>query len=74
MDGIRQQILEYNAHRREPGEPLMTQRRLAELVGVNEVTVHRHATRQTTINLLRRWRSTDPECRVRTSPSGSLKS
>ena len=48
---IRQRILEYNAYQLAPGELLMTQRRLAQLVGVNEVTVHRHVTGQTSMSL-----------------------
>ena len=34
----------YNRTRRESGEPPMTQRRLAELVGTTESLVSRHAT------------------------------
>ena len=34
----------YNRTKREPGEPPMTQRRLAELVGTAEALVSRHAT------------------------------
>jgi DNA-binding XRE family transcriptional regulator len=34
----------YNRTKREPGEPLMTQRRLAELVRTTEALVSRHAT------------------------------
>jgi len=33
----------YNCDQRQPGEPLMTQRRLAELVGTTEAMVSRHA-------------------------------
>mgnify|MGYP000868262029 FL=1 len=33
----------YNRTRREPGEPPMTQRRLAELAGTTESLVSRHA-------------------------------
>lgn len=34
----------YNRTKREPGEPPMTQRRLARLVGTTEAHVSRHAT------------------------------
>jgi len=47
---IRHCIDAYNAHR-APGAEAMTQRRLAELAGVNEVTVHRHITGQTSMSL-----------------------
>jgi len=52
MVRLRAQIDEYNWTRRVRGEPEMTQRRLADLTGVNEVTVHRHATEQTGMSLL----------------------
>jgi plasmid maintenance system antidote protein VapI len=34
-----------------PGEPALTQRRLAEMVGLNEATVSRHVNGVTTIDL-----------------------
>ena len=51
MNRLTQVIAEYNETKLEPGEPAMTQRRLAELTGVHELTVHRHATRKTAIDL-----------------------
>ena len=39
---IKQEIDEYNRTRRQRGEPVMTQRRLAALAGVCEATVSRH--------------------------------
>jgi hypothetical protein len=42
---------EYNRTRREAGEPVMTQRRLAELTGVAEATVSRHVNRVTSMDV-----------------------
>lgn len=44
-------IDDYNRTRREAGEPVMTQRRLAELAGVTEATVSRHANGETAMSL-----------------------
>lgn len=44
-------IHDYNRRHRSPGEPPMTQRRLAELAGVAETTVHRHATGKTEMSI-----------------------
>lgn len=41
----------YNRTHLQPGEPPMTQRRLAELAGVAEATVSRHVNGATTMSL-----------------------
>jgi DNA-binding XRE family transcriptional regulator len=51
MSPIREQICRYNLGHLVPGEPPMTQRRLAGLTGMAETTVHRHATGKTSISL-----------------------
>ena len=51
MTRLAQLIDEYNRTRREAGEPVMTQRRLAELAGVTEATVSRHANGETAMSL-----------------------
>ena len=43
---LSQAIDSYNRTKRAPGEPPMTQRRLAQLVGTTESLVSRHATGQ----------------------------
>ncbi len=42
MSGLEEQIAEYNRTRRSPGEPLMTQKRLADIVGTSPSLVNRH--------------------------------
>jgi transcriptional regulator with XRE-family HTH domain len=42
---------EYNRTKRQKGEPVMTQRRLAELTGVAEATVSRHVNGRTGVDL-----------------------
>ena len=51
MTRLAELIDEYNRTRREAGEPVMTQRRLAELTGVAEASVSRHANGVTTMSL-----------------------
>lgn len=51
MARLREQIDEYNRCRRELGEPLVTQRSLAHLAGVHEVTVLRHVAGTTAMSL-----------------------
>jgi len=51
MRTIQRLILEYNRSHIQPGEPPMTQRRLAELAGVAEATVSRHVNGATTMSL-----------------------
>ena len=51
MTRLAELIDEYNRIRREAGEPVMTQRRLAELAGVAEASVSRHANAVTTMSL-----------------------
>ncbi len=51
MNRLSELITEYNAAKLQPGEPPMTQRRLAELVGLNESTVSRHVNGTTVIDL-----------------------
>lgn len=42
MNALAAQIDEYNRSRRQPGEPVMTQKRLAELAGTDPALVSRH--------------------------------
>lgn len=44
-------IDQYNRTKRGISEPLMTQRRLANITGLNEATVHRHVTGKTSLDL-----------------------
>ena len=44
-------IDEYNRQQRAYAEPIMTQRRLAGLTGMNEATIHRHVTGKTSLSL-----------------------
>ncbi len=51
MNRLAELIADYNAHKRDKAEPLMTQRRLAALVGLHEVTVSRHVKGGSTLDL-----------------------